>query len=184
MTGKNQPYQFETLTDTEYAAFQELKRRLMSPPILALPRSGRKYTLETNAGGHQVGCALLQEQPEGGSRPVGYWSHALTDAERNYTTTEKECLAVVWRIFTLQPYLYGSAFNLRTDHEALRWVLNLGDSSGRLARWSLRLAEYDYELQSRPGVKYQLADGVSRLRIDGGDTELVDDEVPCFAVQL
>ena len=61
----------------------------MSPPVLALPRCGRKYTLDTDACGHQVGCTLLQEQPEGSTRPVGYWSRALTEAERNYTTTEK-----------------------------------------------------------------------------------------------
>ena len=107
----------------------------------------------------------------------------MTDAERNYTTTEKECLAEVWSILTLRPYLYGGAFNLRTDHEALRWVLNLANSSGRLVRWRLRLEEYDYEVEYRPGVKHQLADGVSRLRTDGGDTAPVDDEVPCFAVQ-
>ena len=125
-TGKNQPYELEILTDAEFAAFEELKRRLVSPPVLALTRCGRKYTLDTDACGHQVGRALLQEPPEGGTRPVGYWSRALTDAERNYTTTEKECLAVVWGILTRRPYLYGSAFNLRTDHEALRWVLNWG----------------------------------------------------------
>ena len=89
----------------------------------------------------------------------------------------------MWSILTLRPYLYGSAFNRRTDHEALRWVLNLADSSGRLARWRLRLAEYDYEVQYRPDINHQLADGESRLRTDGGDTEQVDDEVPCFAVQ-
>ena len=142
-TGKNKPYDFEILTDAEFAAFEELKRRLVSPPVLALPRYGRKYTLETDACGHQVGCALLQEQPEGGTRPIGYCSRALTEAERNYTTTEKECLAVVWSILTPRPYLYGSTYNLRTDHESLRWVLNLVDSSGRLARWRLRLEEYD-----------------------------------------
>ena len=89
----------------------------------------------------------------------------------------------MWSILTIRPYLYGSAFNLRPDHEALRWVLNLADSSGRLARWRLRLAEYDYELQYRPGFKHQLADSVSRLRTDGGDPAPVDGEVPCFAVQ-
>ena len=66
--------------------------------------------------------------------------HALTDAERNYTTTEKECLPVVWSILTLRLYLYGSAFNLGTDQEALGGVLNLADSSSRLARWRLHLA--------------------------------------------
>ncbi|CDF38169.1 unnamed protein product [Chondrus crispus] len=182
-TGKNQPFEFEVLTDEEYEAFVELKKRLVSPPILALPRYGKKYTLDTDACAYQVGCALLQEQPSGDRLPIGYWSRALTDAEKNYTTTEKECLAVVWSILTLRPYLYGNTFDLRTDHEALRWVLNLADSSGRLARWRLRLAEYDYEVKYRPGIKHQLADGVSRLRVDGATSEPVDDEVPCFAVQ-
>ena len=166
-TGKYQHYEFEILTDAELAAFEELKRRLVSPPVLVLPRYGRKYTLDTDACGHQVGCALLQQQPKGGTRPIRYWSRALTDAERNCTTIEKEYLAVVWSILTLRPYLYGSAFNLRTDHEALRWVFNLADSSGRLARWRLRLAEYEYEVQYSPSVKHQFADGVSRLRTDG-----------------
>ena len=182
-TGKDQPFEFEVLTDEEYEAFEELKKRLISPPILALPRYGKRYTLDTDACGYQVGCALLQEQPDGTRLPIGYWSRALSSAEKNYTTTEKECLAVVWSILTLRPYLYGNTFNLRTDHEALRWVLNLADSSGRLARWRLRLAEYDYEVQYRPGVKHQLADGVSRLRVKDALSEPVDDEVPCFAVQ-
>ena len=103
-TGKNQPFKFETLTDAEYEAFEELKRRLMSPPILTLPLYGKNYTLDTDACGHQLGCALLQEQPEGGSLPIGHWSRALTDAERNCTTTKKKCSAVVWGILTLRPY--------------------------------------------------------------------------------
>ncbi|CDF40971.1 unnamed protein product [Chondrus crispus] len=98
--------------------------------------------------------------------------------------TEKECLAVVWNILALRPYLYGATFKLRTDHEALRWVLNLADSSGRLARRRLRLAEYNYDVQYRLGVKHQLADGVSRLRMDKGETAGVDDEFPCFVVQV
>ena len=125
----------------------------------------------------------MQEQPTGVCLPIGYWSRALTDAEKNYTTTEKECIAVVWSILTLRPYLYVNTFDLRTDHEALRWVLNLADSSGRLARWRRRLAEYDYDVKYRPCIKHQLADGVSRLRVEAASSEPVDDEVPCFAVQ-
>ena len=67
-----------------------------------------------------MSCALLQEQPEGDTRSIGYWSLALTDVERNYTTTQNECLAVVWNIPTLWLYLYGSALSFRTDHEAAR----------------------------------------------------------------
>ena len=155
----------------------------MSPPILAIPCYGNKYTLDTDACAYQVGCALLQEQPSGDRLPIGYWSRALTDAEKNYTTTEKECLAVVWIILTLRPFLYWNTFDLRTDHEALLWSLTLADSSGRLARWRLRLSEYDYDIQYRPGIKHQLADGVSRLPAEGASSEPVDDKVPCFALQ-
>ena len=110
---ENQPFEFEVHTDEEYEAFVELKKRLLSPPILALPRYGNTYTLDTDACKYQVGCVLLQEQLSGDCLPIEYWSRALTDAESNYTTTEKECLAVVWSILTLRPYLYGNTFDLR-----------------------------------------------------------------------
>ncbi|CDF33720.1 unnamed protein product [Chondrus crispus] len=77
-----------------------------------------KCPLDTDACAYQVGCTLLQEQPSGERVPIGYWSRALTDAEKNYTTTEKECLVVVWSILTLRPYLYRNTFDLGTDHEA------------------------------------------------------------------
>ena len=92
---KGMPFEFGLLTDTEYQAFEILKNKLMIPPILALPRHGYKYTLDTDACEYQVGCTLLQEQPSGDKHPVGYWSRSWTSAERNYSTTERECLAIV-----------------------------------------------------------------------------------------
>ena len=71
-------------SDTEYVLFEELKWRLVSPSVLRLPRYGLKYMPDTAACGNQVGCALVQAQPERGTRPIGCWSRALTDAERNY----------------------------------------------------------------------------------------------------
>jgi hypothetical protein len=105
--------------------------------------------------------------------------------ERNYSTTEKECLAIVWFVIRLRPYLEGQRFIIRTDHHSLRWVLNLADAQGRLARWRLRLLEFDYEVQYSPGRSHHGADSMSRLKpADATPSEKpVDTEIPCFTVQ-
>ena len=177
---KGQPFNFETLTDAEYAAFEELKRRLVSPPILALPKRDGQYKLDTDACDTQVGSTLLQDQGGGEFHPVGYWSRALTKQERDYTTTEKECLAIVWSILLLRPYLEGQRFTVRTDHDSLRWVLNLADAKGRLARWRLRLSEFDFDVEHRAGIKHQAADALSRMTTTGLDTTPLGDDIPCF----
>lgn len=145
-TSTEHPFELGALTDSEYEAFAELKKRLVSPPVLAVPRHGYKYTLDTDACSYQVGCALLQDQSNGDRLPIGYWSLTFTDAERRYTTNEKECFAVIWSILVLRPHLYGATLNLRTYHEVLRCALNLADSPGRLASWLTRLPEYDFRL--------------------------------------
>ena len=77
-------------------------------------------------------------------------------------------------------------FLVRTDHHSLRWVLNLSDAQGRLARWRLRLLEFDYEVQYSPGKNHHGADTMSRLRPSNPEiavpSEPVDTEIPCFAV--
>jgi len=83
------------LSDEALGAFEELKRQLTEAPILALPRRKGTSTLDTDARAGQVGAVLLQEQPDQSTRPVGYWSSSLDAAERDYGTTERECLAVV-----------------------------------------------------------------------------------------
>ena len=81
----------------------------------------------------------------------------------------------------LRPYLHRDRFTVRTDQHALRWLLNLTDVSRRLARWRLRLAEYEFEVKYRPGIKHQLADGMSHLRTSA-DPEEIEDEMPCFSI--
>jgi RNase H-like domain found in reverse transcriptase len=109
-----------------------------------------------------------------------------TSAEKNYSTTEKECLAIVWATLHLRPYLEGQNFIIRTDHHSQRWVLNLSDGQGRLARWRLRLLEFDYEVQYHPGALHHGADMMSRIRSEdpaiAEPTDEIDTEVPCFAL--
>ena len=177
---KDQPETWETLSPEEIEAFNQLKKSLVTAPILALPREGYPYTLDTDASEYQLGCCLLQAQPDGALHPIGYWSRSLTPAEKNYSSTEKECLALVWAVQYLRPYLEGQRFTIRTDHDALKWLMNLRDPRGRLARWSLRLQEYDYEVIYKPGRSHALADGPSRLSTLGLDESHFDDDIPCL----
>jgi hypothetical protein len=176
------------LSDEQLQSFDTLRTKLLNPPILALPRKEGLFTLDTDASNEQVGCCLFQAQPDGENHPVGYWSRGLTNAERNYSTTEKECLAIVWSILHLRPYLESRHFVVRTDHNSLRWVLNLADAQGRLARWRLRLLEFDFEVQYSPGASHHAADTLSRLRGCDSDISLsedpVDIDVPCFTTSI
>jgi hypothetical protein len=169
-----------TLNEKQQEAFNKLRESLIQPPILTLPKEGGKFTLDVDACDYQIGACLLQEQSDGTLLPCGYYSRTLNTAERNYSTPEKECLAVVWAILLLRPYLEGVSFTVRSDQVALRWLLSFKDPSGRLARWRLRLAELDFVIHYRPGIKNNLADGCSRVPSQGSDRTECDDAIPCF----
>lgn len=115
--GKGQSFHFGYLNETEFEAMETLQQRLPSQPIWALSRPNGRYTLDIDACNNQVGCFLLQEQPGRAAKPVGYWSHALNQAEYVYDKMHREWLAVVWAVLPLGPYLEGSRFPFRTDDE-------------------------------------------------------------------
>lgn len=114
-------------------AFDELKNRLVSPPILALPDFKKKFVLYTDASDSAIGAVLSQIQ-EGKERVIAYWSRQLQKAE---STTEKEALAAVAAIKEFYPYLYGFHFTLVTDHNPLTSLRGLKDVGGRLTRWMI-----------------------------------------------
>ena len=91
-----------------------------------------------------------------------YASRLLKGAEIHYGITEKECLAIVWAIKHYRPYLYGTHFKVITDHAALKWLLNLKDPTGRLARLSIYLQAYEFEIDHRSGHLYNNVDALSR----------------------
>ena len=104
ITRKDSEPDYDNPTEAQLKAFEDLKARMIAPPILALPRYGRPYMIDTDASAYQLGCTLLQEHDEANDwRPVGYWSYSLNDSERNYSATERECFTVVWAVRTLRP---------------------------------------------------------------------------------
>ena len=95
---------------------------------------------------------------------MAYASRILHKAELNYSTTEREALALAWAVNYFRPYLYGRRFTLITDHCPLSWLKTLPETRGRLARWILVLSEYDWSIRHRAGKQHGNADGLSRIR--------------------
>ena len=182
--GSTAPVLVPRATPLQQQAFDRLNGALTIPPALALPRRGRKYVLNVDACGTQVGAALLQEQDDGKVQRVAYISRRLPTKELPYGVTEKECLAVVWASLKLRPHLDGDRFLLRTDHDCLRWILNIeGSGNPRLARWRLRLCELEFDVAFKPGMTHNLADSISRLESGASDETALDDAVPVFATR-
>lgn len=146
------------LKDKDYSrSFEKLKEILTQDPILIHPDFKKKFSLITDASNYALGGILMQ-----GSNVIAYYSRTLNDHERQYSTIEKELLAIVDVTKYFRPYIFGRRFTIKTDHRPLVWLDSLKEPNSKLQRWKIKLNEYDYDIEYIKG-KTNAADALSRL---------------------
>jgi hypothetical protein len=154
LTKKDVPFVW---TDECEYAFETLKERLTTAPVLTIPTPDVKYVVYTDACGTGIGCVLMQE-----GRVVAYASRQLKPHETRYATHDLECAGVVHALKTWQHYLYGETFELYTDHKSLKYLKTQKDLNMRQKRWMELIDTFDFQILYHPGKANKVADALSR----------------------
>ncbi|GJR63180.1 putative reverse transcriptase domain-containing protein [Tanacetum coccineum] len=139
------------------AAFQLLKQKLCSAPILALPEGSENFVVYCDASHKGLGAVLMQRK-----KVIAYASRQLKVHEKNYTTHDLELGAVVFALKMWRHYLYGTKCVMFTDHKSLQHIIYQKELNMRQRRWLELLSDYDYEIRYHPGKANVVADALSR----------------------
>lgn len=157
---------FEWTEECE-SSFKELKGFLVNPPLLIYPDFDLPFNLTTDASKLAIG-AVLSQSKVGLDKPIAYASRSLSKTEQNYSTTEKELLAIVWAVKNFRSYLLGHKFYVYTDHQPLRGECRIKDPSSRIIRLYQKLMDYDFCIEYKKGALNTNADALSRVLLDEG----------------
>jgi ribonuclease HI len=138
-------------------SFQELKKRLVSAPVLCLPDIEKEFQVYCDASRQGLGSVLMQ-----GGKVAAYASRQLKKHELNYPTHDLELASVVHALKTWRHYLMGKRCEVFTDHKSLKYIFTQKDLNMRQIRWLELIKDYDLSLQYHPGKANMVADALSR----------------------
>nr|GEV06483.1 putative reverse transcriptase domain-containing protein [Tanacetum cinerariifolium] len=143
--------------DKQEAAFQLLKQKLCSAPILALPEGSKDFIVYCDASNKGLGAMLMQRE-----KVISYAPRQLKVHEKNYTTHDLELRAVMFALKIWRHYLYGTKCTVFSDHKSLQHILDQKELNMRQRRWLELLSDYDREIRYYPGKANVVADALSR----------------------
>ena len=165
---KNQPVK---LSPEALVAFEQLKLKCISAPVLILANFSEPFMLETDASSDGLGAVLSQKAPDGKYHPVAYASRTLKGGEVNYHSSKLEFLALKWAVTNqFQEYLQYLPFRVRTDNNPLTYVMSTPNLDATGHRWVAALANYNMTIEYLKGSDNKVADVLSRL------TETLDND--------
>ena len=151
------------IEDVHIQAFENLKRAMIDAPILIAPDSSKSFVLQTDASDYAMGAVLGQYDDNKVLRPVAFLSKKFTATERRYSTSERECLAIVVALHRFKIYLVNSTFEIQTDHRPLICMNSQCFVNDRLTRWSLLLQSFKYSITYIKGSDNIVSDYMSRI---------------------
>ena len=143
-------------------AFVKLKTTLVSPPIMRSPNWNLLFEIMCDASDYAIGAVLGQREDKK-AFVIYYASKTLDSAQENYTTTEKDFLAIVFALEKLRSYIIGSPVTIFTDHATLKYLLSKQDTKPRLTRWILLCQEFNLTIKDKKGVENVVAGHLSQL---------------------
>ncbi|GJS19345.1 putative reverse transcriptase domain-containing protein [Tanacetum coccineum] len=145
--------------EKEEAAFQLIKQKLCSAPILALPKGSKNFIVYCDASHKGLGAVLMQNE-----KVIAYASRQLKIHEKNYSTHDLELRVVVFALKMWRHYLYGTRCTVFTDHKSLQHILDQKELNMRQRRWLELLSNYDCDIRYHPGKENIVADALSRKK--------------------
>jgi hypothetical protein len=137
-------------------SFDQLNKRLMSPPVLVMPDLQKGFNIYCDACGQGLGCVLMQ------GHVIAYASRQLRKHELNYSTHDLELAVVVHALKIWRHYILGTKCQVYTNHKSLMYIFTQKDLNLRQCRWLELIKDYDLEIHYHPGKANLVADALSR----------------------
>ena len=153
LTRKNEKFEW---TERCEKSFQELKQKLVTAPVLALPDDQGGFVIYSDASHKGLGCVLMQHE-----KVIAYASRQLKPHEQRYPTHDLELVAIVFALKLWRHYLYGERYEIFTDHKSLRYIFTQKELNMRQRRWLELIKDYDCTISYHPGKANVVADALS-----------------------